>query len=588
MYLRKSKKKNGRVYLTIVEGYRDGRGKSMSRTVESLGYVDDLERQGIADPVAHFTEECARRNEARRAEASPVMVKIPPRQKIDKRDDAPRIELGACVVDSYLNRELGLRDFFERRRTARRVSFDPYRVLELLVWDRVAHPSSKRGAWGSRGAFPRKCAFSLDDTYRALTYLEDRSREIVSHMSGSLEAARGPRGRDRLYYDVTNYYFEIEDEDGFRMHGVSKENRRSPIVQMGLFLDADGLPLDYALFPGNVPDVSTLAPALEAAGTGPGGRVVVVADKGLNASPNIARCVLDRNGFIFSQSVRGADRGTRDWVLADEGYAANASGSFRVKSRQAERAVSVTGADGRRRRVGVPVKQVAFWSRDFAERSRHERSKVVEKSLRALERGDAGRGLARSGARYAKATPVDPETGEVASVAWSLDEDAIERDALYDGYYCIITSETGMADGEVIDAYRGLWRIEESFRVIKGDLGARPVFCSTEAHIRAHFLICFIALLVMRLIQADVEGATGSRPSARAVQEALSSMVGDKLDESHWLFTYRTDLTDALGEAVGVDLMRRVLSRGQVREIMAQVRRPRPQDPCHDVKRRPG
>lgn len=573
MYLRKSKKKNGRVYLTIVEGYRDERGKNMSRTIESLGYVDDFQRQGIEDPIAHFTGECARRNEERKAANAPVMVKISPLQKIDKRDSKAQIELGASVVDSYLNRDLGLWSFFERRRTARKISFDPYRVLELLVWDRLSHPSSKKGAWEQRNLFPRRCPFSLDDTYRALTYLEERSREIVNHIQTCTEELRGPRNRNRLYYDVTNYFFEVEDEDGFRMHGVSKENRRSPIVQMGLFLDADGIPLDYALFPGNVPDVSTLVPAMEQAGVRSGEHAVVVADKGLNASANIARCILDHNGFIFSQSVRGADAELKSWVLDEDGYGANAGGTYKIKSRQAEKAVYIDGADGRRRLVRIPVKQVAFWSHDFAERSRCEREKVIEKSMRAIERKDAARAFARSSARYTQAVPVNPETGEVGKLAWMLDEASIAKDAQYDGYYCIITSEVDMAASEIIDAYRGLWKIEESFRVIKGDLSARPVFLSTETHVRAHFLICFIALVVMRLIQADIEKQTGSRPSATAVQTALAGIMGHRLDENHWLFDYRTDLTDALGEAVGINLARRVLSKGQVRDIMASVRK---------------
>lgn len=579
MYLRKSKKANGRVYLTIVEGYRDDRGKSMTRTVESLGYVDDLERRGIADPIAHFTEECKRRNEARRAQAEPAIVKISPLQKVDKRDGEARLELGAAVVDAYLNRDLGLLDFFERKRTARKVAFDPYRVLELLVWDRIAHPNSKKGAWEGRAAFPRKCAFSLDDVYRALTYLEGRRDGLVAHANASLEAARGPRDRSVLYYDVTNFYFEAEGEDGFRMRGVSKENRRSPIVQAGLFLDADGVPLDYALFPGNVPDASTLVPAMDAAGArfGPDcpQRVVVVAGRGLDASANIARCVLDGNGYVFSQSVRGADRELKSWVLSEKGYAANAAGTYKVKSRVGEKAVYVAGEDGRRRRVMVPVKQVAFWSRDFAERSRAERAKVVEKSARAIARGDCASAVSRSSARYAKDLSVVKATGEAAQHNWVLDEAAIEEDARCDGYYCIVTSEQDMADGEVIDCYRGLWRIEESFRVVKGEMDARPVCLSTEEHIRAHFLVCFLALLVMRLMQADVERLTGSRPSAGAIQKALSNVVGHRLDASNWLFDYRTDLTDALGEAVGVDLARRVASKGRVRDIMASVRKPR-------------
>lgn len=579
MYPRKSKKKNGRVYLTIVEAYRDERGKNMSRTVESLGYVDDLERSGIADPIGHFTEECARRNEARRAGTEPVIVKIGPLQRIDKRDGEARVELGAAVVDAYLNRDLGLWSFFERRRTARGVSFDPYRVLELLVWDRIAHPSSKKGAWEDRSAFPRKCPFSLGDVYRALTYLDERRGELVAHANASLEAARGPRDTRVLYHDVTNFFFEVEGEDGFRMRGVSKEHRPSPIVQMGLFLDADGIPLDYALFPGNAPDVATLVPAMEGAGVrfGPDSpeRVVVVADKGLNASAIIARCILDGSGYVFSQSVRRADAGLRSWVLADEGYASNEEGTYKVKSRIGEKAVYVTGEDGRRKRVMVPVKQVAFWSRRYAERSRAERAKVVEKSLRAIARGDAARAYERSSSRYARPAPVDPGTGEIGATAWVLDEARIAEDARCDGYYCIVTSEQDMADGEVVDCYRDLWRIEESFRVVKGEVDARPAYASTEAHIRSHFLVCFLALLVMRLMQADVGRATGSRPSAGAVQEALSGVVGHRLDGNHWIFDYRTDLTDALGEAAGIDLMRRVASKGRVREIMASVRKPR-------------
>lgn len=579
MYLRKSKKRNGRVYLTIVEGYRDERGKNMSRTVESLGYVDDLERSGVADPVAHFTAECARRNEARRAGTEPVIARISPLQRIDGRDEGARLELGAAVVDAYLNRDLGLLGFFERRRTARRLGFDPYRVLELLVWDRTAHPSSKKGAWERRAALPRRCAFSLDDVYRALTYLDERSDEMVRHMGAALEAARGPRDTRVLYYDVTNFFFEVEDEDGFRMRGVSKENRRSPIVQMGLFLDADGTPLDYMLFPGNAPDVTTLVPAMGKAGVrfGPDSpeRVVVVADRGLNASANIARCILDGNGYVFSQSVRGADRELKSWVLSEEGYAANAEGTYRVKSRVGERAVYATGEDGRRRRVMAPVKQVAFWSKNFADRSRAERARVVEKSLRAIARGDCSSAVARSSVRYAKDVPCVRETGEAAQHNWVLDEAAIEEDSRFDGYYCIVTSEQDMSDGEVIDCYRGLWRIEESFRVVKGEIGARPVYCSTEAHIRAHFLVCFIALLVMRLMQSDAGRLAGSRPSAGAVQEALAGVVGHRLDGNHWIFDYRTDLTDALGDAVGVDLTRRVVSKGRVRDIMASVRKPR-------------
>ena len=572
MYLRKSKKPNGRTYLTIVQGYRDENGKNRARTVKSLGYVDALEAE-LDDPVAHFEEECRRMTaEAARAEA-PIAVEFTASKKIDKRAEG-RVELGAAVPSAYLHRDLGIWSFFERKRTARGFSYDPCRILELLVWDRIAHPSSKHAAWQARERFPRKCGFTADDVYRCLTYLDGNADALVSSMNASLEESRGPRDASCLYYDVTNYYFECGEEDGFRMRGVSKEHRPSPIVQMGLFLDSDGLPLGYELFPGNRNDMTTLLPAMSKAGVRDlprGERVVVVADKGLNTSANIAACVLDGNGYIFSQSVRKATKGLKSWVLDDAGYEESASGSFKIKSRVSEKAVYVAGEDGKRRRVMVPVKEVAFWSRDYFERSRRERAKVVEKSRAAVARGDMSSAAAKTSVRYAKDVPVVRETGEAADHNWVIDEDRIAADEAMDGYYCLVTSEQEMDDREVIDAYRGLWRIEESFRVMKGDLDARPVYCSTESHIRAHFLVCYIALLAMRLMQLD----TGRKYSAAQISEALAGVTGHLVDRNLYLFDYRTDLTDELAGAVGIDLSRQVLTRGQIRSIMADVKKPR-------------
>ena len=572
MYLRKSKKPNGRTYLTIVQGYRDADGKNRARTVKSLGYVDALEAE-FDDPVAHFEEECRRMTEEAAMAQAPVTVEFSAARKIDKRSEG-RVELGAAVPSAYLHRDLGVWSFFERRRTSRGFSYDPCRILELLVWDRIAHPSSKHAAWEARERFPRKCGFTADDVYRCLTYLDDNADALVSSMNASLEESRGPRDASCLYYDVTNYYFECGEEDGFRMRGVSKERRPSPIVQMGLFLDSDGLPLGYELFPGNRNDMTTLLPAMSKAGVRDipwGGRVIVVADKGLNTSANIAACVLDGNGYIFSQSVRKATKGLKSWVLDDAGYEESASGSFKLKSRISEKAVYVEGEDGRKHRVMVPVKEVAFWSRDYFERSRHERAKVVEKSRVAVARGDLSSAAAKTSVRYAKDVPVVRETGEAADHNWVIDEERIAADEAMDGYYCIVTSEQEMDDREVIDAYRGLWRIEESFRVMKGDLCARPVYCSTESHIRAHFLVCYVALLVMRLMQLD----TGRRHSASEISADLAQVVGHHLGQNLYLFDHRTDLTDELAGAVGIDLSRQVLTRAQIRSIMADVKKPR-------------
>lgn len=572
MYLRKSKKPNGRTYLTIVQGYRDEDGKNKARTVRSLGYVDALEAE-FDDPVAHFEEECRRMTaEAARAEA-PIAVEFTASKKIDKRAEG-RVELGAAVPSAYLHRDLGIWSFFERKRTARGFSYDPCRILELLVWDRIAHPSSKRAAWEARGRFPRKCGFTADDVYRCLTYLDENADALVSSMNASLEESRGPRDASCLYYDVTNYYFECDEEDGFRMRGVSKEHRPSPIVQMGLFLDSDGLPLGYELFPGNRNDMTTLLPAMSKAGVRDlpwGERVVVVADKGLNTSANIAACVLDGNGYIFSQSVRKAAKGLKSWVLDDAGYEESASGLLQDQEPH-------LGEGGLRRGRGRQKAQghgagegggllVARLLRAQPPRARQGRREVQGRR----GRGDLSSAAAKTSVRYAKDVPVVRGTGEAADHNWVVDEERIAADEAMDGYYCIVTSEQEMDDRDVIDAYRGLWRIEESFRVMKGDFDARPVYCSTESHIRAHFLVCYIALLAMRLMQLD----TGRKYSAAQISEALAGVTGHLMDRNLYLFDYRTDLTDELAGAVGIDLSRQVLTRGQIRSIMADVKKPR-------------
>ena len=575
MFVKKQKRKNGRVYLSVVQGYRDEDGKTKTRHVRSLGYLDELEKT-YDDPVAHFRAEVEAENEA-----APITVTLHPLQRIDKRAGG-RIDMGAAVPSAYFHRELGIRDFFERRRTSRGFSYDPCRILELLTWNRVSEPGSKAAAFAAKDRFPRKCGFTLDDVYRSLDYLAANADKLVKHMNGSIEEARGPRDRTRLYYDVTNYYFEMdgEDEEGLRKKGVSKEHRPEAIVQMGLLLDAEGMPLDYELFPGNVNDMSTMLPMMRKAGLrgagSPGGeRVVVVADKGLNTSANIAACVLDGNGYIFSQSVRKATKGLKSWVLDDAGYEESASGSFKIKSRISEKAVYVTGEDGKRRRVMVPVKEVAFWSRDFCERARHERAKVIEKSRAAIARGDMSSAVARSSAKYAKDVPVVKATGEKAHHKWVHDEARIAEDAKMDGYYCIITSEQEWPERDVIEAYRGLSRIEESFRVMKSTMDARPVYVWTREHIEAHFLVCYVALIEMRLMQADVERATGSRPSAEAVAEALRNMTGHRLDANVYHFDYRTDLTDALCSCVGIDLSRQVMTKSQMNNVMSVVKKPR-------------
>ena len=570
MFIRKIKKPNGRVYLSIVHSYRTSDGKSRSKTIKSLGYLDELEKE-FDDPIAHFKAECERMNEEAKQKNASVMMEFFPNKKIDVRS-CNQIELGAAIPSAYFHRDLGIWDFFEKKRTARKFKYDPCRILEMLVWDRISHPSSKLSAWENREKFPRKCNFSKEDVYRCLSYLQKNADALVKHMNATLEEKRGQRNKTRLYYDVTNYYFEIENEDDLRRRGVSKEHRPNPIVQMGLLLDGEGIPLDYEIFAGNTGDMLTMMPVMKKANLKnkhDGEHVVVVADKGLNTSNNIAACILDGNGYILSQSVRKAPKSLKNWVLDESDYEVNQRGTFKIKSRQANKTITVENDEGKKIRVDVPVKEVAFWSKDFFDRSRYERAKVIEKSTAAINRADYSSNKAHSKIRYAKNVAYDETTGEVAKDHWFLDEEKIAEDEAMDGYYCIVTSEVNMDDRDIIEAYRGLWKIEDSFRVMKTDFDARPVYCSTEEHIRAHFLICYISLLIMRLMQID----TDWQFSASEISDELSKIVGHKMKQNFYLFDHFSGLIEKLCAKVGIEINREILSKGQIREIMAKVKK---------------
>jgi hypothetical protein len=569
MFLKRSHYKNGRTYLSISEGYREN-GRVRTRTVEKCGYLDVLEKE-YEDPIGYFKKRAKALSEKKAARNEPVALEFYPAEKIDLHATGNVKNIGHVAL-SRIYHMLGIDRFWINRKSHTGFGYDPNAIFRMLVYMRVIAPKSKLASWKDKDVLLDRCGFSDDDVYRALTYFAKHSRDLIGWIDGYVSDAFG-RDVSRAFYDVTNYYFEIEAEDGLRRRGVSKEHRPNPIVQMGLMLDASGIPIDYGLYPGNTNDCATLLPALKSMkARHKAGHTVVIADKGLNTSLNIAACILDGNGYIFSQSVRKAKCGLKEWVLDANGYI-QTSKDFKIKSRQSVKTVYVddTKDDGKvhRTSVDVPVKEVAFWSHDYEVRSRTERDKVIEKSMSAIASGELSANGAHSATRYVKDTPYVKATGEVACHGYAIDTDKIEKDKRYDGYYCIITSETDMEDGDVIDAYRGLWRIEETFRVTKSVLSARPVYVSRQDHIEAHFLICFCALLIVRLIQKGLDW----RYSASAIVDAISHMTGHLMDKNYYLFSYRTPLTDELGKLCDVDLTRKVLSLKQMKDILATTKK---------------
>lgn len=576
MYLHKSIRKDGRIYLALVEGYRKD-GKSKMKTVESLGYLDELEKE-FDDPIAHFKALCDEANNAAKLRRQDVQITIHPQQKIDKRQVA-RKNIGSTVLLAAYD-ALGVETVIRNATRGSKASYDVNAVMRLLVAERIFDPGSKKSAWENKERYFFRTEFSLEDTYRALDVLCNCKDKIVSAANRSIDKM-GIRDTTCVFYDVTNYYFEIDDpdeNDGLRQRGLSKEHRKSPIVQMGLLQDAHGIPIGYRLFPGNTPDPLTMLGVLaEMKRTYKQGRVVVVGDKGNNCSTNIAALVARGDGFIYSQSIRGTKSNAelKDWVLNNDSYACTTASdghiTYKIKSKQGFKTVTVEDPNGAKRKVDIEVKYVAFWSEKYEKRARKERQAAIDKAKRLVANPGAYSAAMHYGAaKYVKGLNVDATTGELINTVSSLefDEERLAADGACDGYYCIVTSETQMDDDAIIEAYRGLWKIEESFKVTKSDLETRPVYVSRQEHIEAHFLTCYVALCILRVIQVLTDG----KYSAAAIANELAAMCGTHLEGNWWRFDYRSDATDDLCRMAGIDLTRQNMQLKDIKAAFSQAK----------------
>lgn len=584
MNLKQTKRpSDGRVWLSIVKKYRKD-GISKTRTVEKLGWLDDLEKV-YEDPVAHFRAYAKELTAAEQAESAAKTIIIHPLKKIDKRS-THRKNLGFAALSAVYHL-LGIHTHLINRQRHRRFGYSVDAVMRLLVFDRILQPSSKKAAWESRDAYFERFDFSKDDVYRALTHIASLKSSLMAHLNTKVSSIYG-RDMGFVYYDVTNYYFQSDETDKLRKRGVNKAHTPDPVVQMGLLMDKGGLPVAYDLFPGNTLDLETLPKVIDRikGDTDDGGwgfgRIVVVADKGINTSDNIATLLAEGDGYVFSRSVRGGTDELKEWVTDQTGYKTSSTedGTFMVKSRIAERVINVTtrkadlqkGVRRKTKQVKVTEKQVAFWSEKYARRARHDRAEAVTKALKMVEEPSRLKGmLEHTAAKYVIGLKVD-DNGEIVELKDALyfNDRKLSAEEELDGYYVISSSEVELSDGEIIDIYRGLWRIEETFRVTKSDMRQRPVYVWTADHIEAHFLICFVALLIIRIIQVH----TGWRYSAKAIASTLAKASGTHEGDNWWLFDHRDDAIDDIGDALGIDFTRERMTTAQIRSLVGKPKKP--------------
>ena len=571
MHIRKTKTAKGRIYLAIVDSYYDKQRKmSRSKTIESLGYLDELEKE-YDDPIAHFQKKVEQLKKEKQEKMAPINFTFYDTDRLCVGDNL-RKNFGYAAF-SKIYHELELDKFLINRQRHSKESYDANAIMKMLVYSRLLNPASKKASFENREQYFEKIDYSLDDVYRCLSFLDKHKENLQVWMNDRIKEQYG-RDTSLIYYDVTNYYFETDHQDDFLHKGVSKEHRPNPIVQMGLFMDNNALPITYELFAGNTNDCLTYRPNFgRIKKQFDLGRVISVADKGMTTGDNIWYTINTptKDGYVFSMSIRGADKSMKAYVLDDEGYEWLGE-EYKRKSRKCPRTIYVTSSNGKKIKKQVDEKQVVFWSRKYAVRARAEREAALAKARDlAKNPGSYTRATSYGATKYVKKVEYDKETGEILTASSILDinEELIREEEALDGYYMLLTSEMDTPDDKIIDMYRGLWRIEESFKITKSELEARPVYVWTTEHIEAHFLTCFVALTLSRILEMKLE----HKYAAGKILESLSKASCSLIQQNYYMFDYYDEVLKDIGELMNIDFAKRIRTLGEIKQILADTKK---------------
>ena len=391
--------------------------------------------------------------------------------------------------------------------TATHFRFNVFDMMSALIYARAVHPCSKSRTYDE--VIPKlfeKYDFSLDQLYDGLEYIGSEYEKVIEIFNHQV-SQKYKFDTSHTYFDCTNFYFEIDREDAFRLKGPSKENKKEPIVGLGLLLDANQIPIGMKMYPGNESEKPILRNIIDdlKQRNHISGRTIQVADKGLNCFNNILHALKSGDGYIFSKSVKILPETERTWVLLDNDYVdvKNKKGEllYRIKECVDDFIYSYTDDAGHRKNVKLTEKRIVTYNPKLAEKQKFEINKQVEKAkkLRACEAKKSEYGDSSKYVTFISADKKGEKTDGKVKV--ELNDKAIEKAKQLAGYNMIVTSETRMSASEIYAAYHNLWRIEESFRIMKSQLDARPVYLQKEDTIIGHFLICYLVVLLTRLLQ---------------------------------------------------------------------------------------
>ncbi len=603
MHLSIKKFKNGRTHLTIVEKYWDKKDKKIKeRVVETIGYADkylDL----YDDPVEHFKEEVNKRNIERLKEKEKVTLNIDTSVVLDTNtDDIKNIGYG---IIKNIYKELEIDKFFRNIEKKEKTSLPLEKIFELLVFSRIIYPASKRDTFNNKHKLYEEFdGFNLDDVYRALDYFTKYDKKLCAHlykMSKDIYKRETTVG----YFDCTNYYYDISrpdidefDDDGnlllkrYRKYGPEKNHRKDPIIEMGLFMDTTGIPLSYGLFSGNESEKVNMLPIIKKTKIDFGlNRMIVVADRGLNTSNNIYKLNGDNksdnnvlDGYVYGQTVRGADKEFKEWVLKQDDYiitkikneaideddtTINDDFSFKHKSRIYPKKISVDyiNAKGKevKRDITVDQKQLVYFSHKYAKKQKLDRQRCIDRAKDLIEHPKKyDKAAAKGASGYVLNISFNPDTGEVIAKDLKLDKEKIEEEEKYDGYYSIVTSELKMDDLKMREIYRGLIKIEDTFKVTKSELDTRPIFVRTNEHIESHFTTCFTSLVLIRLLERKLD----NKYPTNQILNSLRNYNCINIGENKYQFVYYDLILDDIANKYNLDLSKKYKTQLQIRRLL--------------------
>jgi transposase len=566
MYLKKTPAAKERIYLSIVEGHYDTETKrSKTVTIQKLGYLDDFIKE-YDDPIAHFEMVVEKMNQEKAADKIAMTISIDNSQRVEGN---MRKNFGYVALSAVYH-ELEIHRFFANRQQSLSIEYNMNSIMRLLVFSRLLSPGSKKKAFEERDWFFERSDFSISDMYRSLSKFALFKEALQLWMHERVVATYG-RDTSVVYYDVTNFYFEIDEQDELRKKGVSKEHRPDPIVQMGLLMDNSGLPVAYQLFPGNTNDCTTLLPVIKRIRKQYGtGKAIVVSDKGLNSQKNAYYLANSRGGYVFSQSVRGGNAELKKYVLNNDGYE-QISPDFKKKSRQFTRDVDFIDDDGRRIKARIAEKQVVFYSREYDKKAKADREAAIRKAHAIIKNPkNFNKQNTYGAAKYIRQIEYDKATGEIveAKSVLAFNDELLAEEEKYDGFYVIVTSRHFESDDWVIETYRGLWRIEETFKVTKSDIEARPVYVSRQDRIEAHFLICFVSLLIIRLLQKKLD----YKFSTSHILDSLSKICCSHIKENVHMFDYCDEVAKNVGSLLDIDFGQKFRTQADIKNVVARMK----------------